>query len=102
MMNEPLFLSSIAAIAAIMIARSIGGAIRGREASRSEIAQLREQLDQHAAALEDVETSLSHLSPQVSELQERLDFAERVLLQGRDRDGLGPADVGETGGPKSN
>ena len=53
--------------------------------SRSELSQLGDQLKDHAAALEDVQHSLGIQSSQMAELQERLDFAERLLAQGRDR-----------------
>jgi chromosome segregation ATPase len=69
--------------------------ISGRGASRSDLAQLREQLDQHAAALDDAENSLSNQSTQLAELQERLDFTERLLAQGRDRTALGPGEKRE-------
>jgi len=93
-MSEPVFLLAltIAATTAILVARAIAAAIGGRGASRSELAQLREQFEQHAAALEDAETSLASQSTQLAELQERLDFAERLLAQGRDRTALEPGD----------
>ena len=43
------------------------------------------QLKDQAAALEDVQNSLAVQSSQMAELQERVDFAERLLAQGRDR-----------------
>jgi hypothetical protein len=45
-------------------------------------------LKDHAAALDDVQNSLAGQSSQLAELQERLDFAERLLTQGRDRTAL--------------
>lgn len=75
-----------------MVARAVAAAIGGRAASRSEIAELREQLDQHAAALGEIESTLVSQSPQLAELQERLDFAERLLVQGRERTALGPGE----------
>ena len=93
-MGEPVFLLGLAIVAttAVLVARAIAGAISGRGAPRSELAQLKELLEQHAAALEDAETSLANQSTQLAELQERLDFAERLLAQGRDRTALGPGD----------
>lgn len=89
-MGEPVFLLAlaIAASAAVLVARAIAGAISGRGGSQSEFAQLRDRLDQHAAALEDAEASLASQSTQLTELQERLDFAERLLAKG-------PPDTGE-------
>jgi exonuclease VII small subunit len=79
---------AIAATAAVKIAR----AIAGRGASRSDLAQIRERLEQHAAVLEDAQTSLADQSTQLAELQERLDFAERLLAQARDPSALGPGE----------
>ena len=93
-MTEPVFLFALAMVAttAVLVARAIAGAISGRGASRSELAQLREQLEQHAAALEDAQNSVASQSTQLAELQERVDFAERLLAQGRDRAALRPGD----------
>ncbi|HEX2249096.1 MAG TPA: hypothetical protein VHH32_02035 [Gemmatimonadales bacterium] len=90
-MSEPVFLTAlaIAGTTLVLVAGAIAGAIRGR-GSRSEVARLGDQLEQHAAALEDVQNSLASQSTQLAELQERLDFAERLLAQGRDRTALRP------------
>jgi Tfp pilus assembly protein FimV len=96
-MSEPVFLLAfaIAAATALMVVKTIAGAIAGRGASRSELAEIRERLEQHAAVLEDAQTSLADQSTQLAELQERLDFAERLLVQGRDRSTLGPGEKRE-------
>lgn len=93
-MREQVFLLAlaIAAATAVLVARAIAGAISGRGGSRSELARLREQVEQHAAALEDAEASLSNQSAQLAELQERLDFTERLLAHGRDRPALEAGD----------
>ena len=85
-MSEPVFLIAfaIAGTTLVLVAGAIAGAIRGRGSSRSELSQVSEQLKDHAAALEDVQHSLAIQSSQMAELQERVDFAERVLAQGRD------------------
>ena len=89
-MSEPVFLIAfgIAGTTIVLVAGAIAGAIRGRGSSRSELAQLREQLRDHATALGDVQNSLVTQSSQLAELHERLDFAERLLTQGRDRTAL--------------
>jgi outer membrane lipoprotein-sorting protein len=93
-MGEPVFLIAMAMVTtmAVLVARAIAGAISGRGA-RPELAQIKEQLEQHAAALEDAETTLAHQASQLAELQERLDFTERLLAQGRDRNALGPGET---------
>jgi len=83
---------AIVAMTAVMVAKVIAGAIAGRGASRSDIAQIREQLEQHTVALEDAQTNLADQSSELAELQERLDFAERLLAQSRDRSALGPGE----------
>lgn len=94
-MSEPVFLLALAMAATTIIigVKVIAGAISGHM-SRSEIAELREHLDQQAAALEDAQNSFASQATQLAELQERVDFAERVLVQNRDRIAL----PGEQGG----
>jgi len=89
-MRESVFLLAlaIAASTVVLVARTIAGAIRGRGSPRSELAQLSDQLEQHAAALDNAQA-------QLAELQERLDFTERLLAQGRDRTALGPGEKHE-------
>jgi hypothetical protein len=58
----------------------------------SEVDAMKDQLDQQAAALEDAQNTLASQSAQIAELHERLDFAERVLAQARDRQALSPRD----------
>jgi uncharacterized protein YycO len=86
-MSEAVFLVAlaIAGTTLVLVAGAIAGAIRGRGSSRSELSQLSDQLKDHVAALEDVQNSLALQSSQMAELQERVDFAERLLAQGRDR-----------------
>ena len=54
----------------------VAKAVAGRGASNKEIAELKLQLEQYAAALEEAQNGLA-------ELQERVDFAERLLAQAR-------------------
>jgi hypothetical protein len=86
-MSESVFLIAlvIAGTTLVLVAGAIGGAIRGRGSSRSEMGQLSEQLKEQAAVLEEVQNSIAGQSSQLAELHERLDFAERMLTQGRDR-----------------
>ena len=89
-MSEPVFLIAlaIAGTTLVMVAGAIGGAIRGRGPSRSQVDQLSDQLKDHATVLEDVQNSLATQSSQLAELQERVDFAERLLAQGQNRTAL--------------
>jgi len=92
-MREPVFLVAFAMLAGtvIMVARSIASAISGRGTSRA-LNKITERLDAQAAALEDAQSTIAHQSTQLAELQERLDFTERMLAQSRDRSALGPGD----------
>jgi septal ring factor EnvC (AmiA/AmiB activator) len=85
-MSEPVFLIAlaIAGTTLVLVAGAIAGAIRGRGSSRS-VAELSDQLKDQAAALEDLQNTLASQSNQLAELNERIDFAERLLAQSRDR-----------------
>ena len=89
-MSEPVFLTAlvIAGATLVLVAGAIAGALRGRGSSRSELSRPSDQVKDHATALEDVQNSLASQSSQLAELHERLDFAERLLAQGRDRTAL--------------
>ena len=91
-MSESVFLIAlvIAGSTVVLAARAIAGAIRGRGTSSSGVAQLSDQLKDHAAVLEDVQNSLASQSSQLAEIHERLDFAERLLARGQDRSALKP------------
>jgi uncharacterized protein YycO len=91
-MTEPVFLVALAMAGStvVLVARAIASAVTGRGAARSEVAQLTEQLERHAAALEDAEAALASQATQLAELHERLDFAERLLTQGGDHTARGP------------
>lgn len=82
---------AIAGIAGYTISQ-VAKAIAGRGTSSAEIARVKEQLQQYAATLDDSLATLEDQSRQIAELQERADFAERLLAQGRDRAALGPGD----------
>ena len=90
-MKEPTFLLAlaIAGTTLIIIVRTIAGAITGRRANRSEVADIKEQLDQYAADLENAHAISADQAAQLADVQNRLDFAERLLAQGRDRSALG-------------
>jgi len=78
-------MAGIASGTLVGIAKAIGG----RGGSRKALARLGQQLDQHAEALEDAQASLASQARQIAELQERVDFAERLLAQVRNRSALG-------------
>ena len=79
---------AVAGIAGKTIAQIVK-AIAGRGASPTDLASIKQQLDQCLAELEDAQSALATQATQVAELQERLDFTERLLTQVRDRSVLG-------------
>ena len=96
-MSGPVFLvaAAIAGGTLLMIVKTIAGAFAAGRPSSSELAQIREQCDHHAAALEEIQATLATQSAQLMDFQERLDFAERLLTQARNREALGPGDMGK-------
>ena len=86
-MREPTFLIAlvIAALTVSVIVRTIAGAFTKGRSDRADLTELKEQLDQQAAQLEETQQT-------VAELQNRLDFAERLLAQARDRSALRAGD----------
>ena len=99
-MRESVFLLALAMAAGtvLVIVKTIANAFQ-RAGSRSDLAQLKEQLQPYVdlakEITEEAETNLAQQSSQLAELQERLDFTERLLAQGRDRTALGPGEKSE-------
>jgi chromosome segregation ATPase len=83
-----LFIVILAGIAAGTIAE-IAKAMARRGSSSTELTALKQQLEHTAASLEDAQATLASKNAQLAELQERMDFTERLLAQGRDRSALG-------------
>ena len=80
--------SSLREIGAGTIAE-IAKAIARRGTSSSELTALKQQVERYAASLDDAHATLADQAAQLAELQERVDFAERLLAHGRDRSALG-------------
>jgi hypothetical protein len=95
-MSETVFLlgGAIACGTILLMVKTIAGAFAAARGSSSEVAELREQCDHYAAMVEEVRGELATQAGQVAELQDRLDFAERLLTQARDRQALGPGREG--------
>jgi hypothetical protein len=62
---------------------------RQPSAEMPDAATLQDQVDQQAAALDDAHAALADQASQIAELQERLDFTERILAQVKERPSLG-------------
>jgi hypothetical protein len=83
------FIICIAGIVAGTIGE-IAKAIARRGGSGPKLDELKRQVEQYAAAVEDAHNTLADQAAQLAELQERVDFAERLLAQARDRIPLEP------------
>ena len=82
-----IFIIVLAGIAVGAISE-VAKAIAARGGSAKELAELKLQMEQQAAALEDAQNTLNDQAAELAELQERVDFAERLLAQTRDRKAL--------------
>jgi flagellar motility protein MotE (MotC chaperone) len=76
-----IILAGIAADVIVKIARARGAG--GGSAVRADLAALQRQLDEQAE-------TIANQSQRLQELEERFDFAERLLAQRHDRNTLGP------------
>lgn len=66
---------------------------------KSDSASIQQQLDAQASALEEAQATLARQATQLAELEERLDFTERMLAQTRDRAMLGQREKTEREAP---
>ena len=74
-----------AAHAALAFAFGVWAQRLRRGPGGTDLARMQEEMEEQSAALEDARTTLAAQSSQIAELEERLDFAERLLAQARDR-----------------
>ena len=87
--------ATVAGETVIRVARTrAGGATR----LQAHLDQLQQQCDDQASALAEVQSHSAGQEAQFRELQDRLDFAERLLTQAQDRSALGPG-AGQGPGP---
>jgi len=86
-MREPTFLLAlaIAGVTLIVMVRTIASAFNRGRASNSELADIKEQLDE-------VQQASADQAAQLADVQNRLDFAERLLARARDRSALEAGD----------
>jgi len=93
-MSEPIFIVALLVVAGTVVTtvKLIATAIAGRGANR-ELAGMRDDIEQQAQALDQARGQLEQQSAQLAELQERVDFAERILAQQRERSQLPPGEA---------
>ena len=87
--------ATVAGETVIRVAKTrAGGATR----LQAHLDQLQQQCDDQASALAEVQSHSAGQDAQFRELQDRVDFAERLLTQAQDRSALGPG-AGQGPGP---
>ena len=88
-MKEPTFLLAlvIAGMTMAVIVKTIAGAFTARRGSAAELTEIRDEL-------EELQQASADQAAQLADLQNRLDFAERLLAQARERSPLGSGDKG--------
>ena len=88
------FIILAGSIARALTARFIpGDRLRGRKASPRDLAETLEDVQKRLGAVEDVQTRLGEggdVQSRLSELEERLDFTERLLAKQRESERIAP------------
>jgi uncharacterized coiled-coil protein SlyX len=79
--------ATVAGETVIRVARARAG---GAAPLQAHLDQLEQRFDDQASTLAEVQSHLAGQEAQFRELQDRLDFAERLLTQAQDRSALGP------------
>jgi len=75
--------------AAIAVAFGLWAQRLGQRRVASAPGNVTGEMERQAAALEEAQATLANQGAQLNELQERVDFAERILAQVRERQALG-------------
>lgn len=78
---------TVAGETVIRVARARAG---GATQLQAHLDQLQQRFDDQASTLAEVQSHLAGQEAQFREIQDRLDFAERVLTRAEDRAALGP------------
>jgi hypothetical protein len=80
-----LFMMSVGAFLLYPLVKALSERIRGRPGGDPRV------LEEVQALRDDLLVELEQVKGQLTDLSERMDFAERVMAKGRDRDRLPPA-----------
>jgi hypothetical protein len=84
---QPMHATVHAALGVAFRALGLPGCGNGSAQDRPGTGSLQDQVEIQAAALQEAESNLANQASQLAELQDRVDFAERLLIQARDRSG---------------
>jgi TolA-binding protein len=85
-----LMIIGVTTVAGETVIRVARARARGSTPLEAHLDQLQQQVDDQASALAEIQSQSAGQETQVRELQERLDFAERLLTQAQERSALGP------------
>lgn len=84
----------IAGIVADTVVKIVKARAGGGKKLEAQLHKLEAQLADQGSALDAAHQGLADQAAQMQELHDRLDFAERLLTQARERQGLGPGAQG--------
>jgi hypothetical protein len=85
-----LMIIGVATVAGETVIRVAKARAGGAPRVQAHLDQLQQQLDDQASAVAEVQSHVAGQEAQFRELQDRLDFAERLLTQAQDPSALGP------------
>ena len=85
-----LMIIGVATVAGETVIRVAKARTGGATRLQAHLDQLQQQCDDQTSTLAEVQSHLAGQEAQFRELQDRLDFAERLLTQGQDRSALSP------------
>ena len=92
-----LMIIGVATVAGETVIRVAKARAGGAPRLQAHLDQLQQQFDDQASALAEIQSHSAGQEAQFRELQDRLDFAERLLTQAQDRPALSP--VAKQAGP---
>jgi hypothetical protein len=93
-----LMIIGVATVAGETVIRVAKARAGGATRLQAHVDQLQQQCDDQASALAEVQSHSAGQEAQFREIQDRLDFAERLLTQVQDRSALSPG-AGQNPGP---
>ena len=85
-----LMIIGVATVAGETVIRVAKARAGGAPRVQAHLDQLQQQLEDQASAVVEVQSQVAGQEAQFRELQDRLDFAERLLTQAQDPSALGP------------
>ena len=85
-----LMIIGVATVAGETVIRVAKARAGGAPRVQAHLDQLQQQLEDQASAVAEVQSQVAGQETQFRELQDRLDFAERLLTQAQDPSALGP------------